>query len=77
MKTYKTIVLGATTNPNRYAYRAVEMLRQKNIEVIPIGIRKGNTEALKFTMTCHPLTTYILSHFISMQQPKKNIMIIF
>ncbi|MCH2021724.1 MAG: CoA-binding protein [Saprospiraceae bacterium] len=65
MKTYKTIVLGATTNPNRYAYRAVEMLRQKNIEVIPIGIRKGNTAGLKIHNdlppidNVHTITLYI------------------
>lgn len=41
MKNYKTVVLGATTNPQRYAYRAVEQLKSAQIEVVPVGIRKG------------------------------------
>ena len=65
MKTYKTIVLGATTNPNRYAYRAVEMLKQKNIEVIPVGIRKGTSAGLTIhndlpsVEEVHTITLYI------------------
>lgn len=43
MSAYKTVVLGATTNPQRYAYRAVDHLLSKNIEVVPVGIRKGLT----------------------------------
>ena len=41
MNNYKTIVLGATTNPTRYAYLATQRLLEKEIEVIPVGIRKG------------------------------------
>ncbi|CAA6798662.1 MAG: CoA-binding protein [uncultured Aureispira sp.] len=41
MSDYKTIVLGATTNPVRYAYLATQRLLDSNIEVIPVGIRKG------------------------------------
>ncbi len=43
MSNYKTIVLGATTNPQRYAYRAVNQLLSNKIEVVPLGIRKGQT----------------------------------
>lgn len=41
MSDYKTIVLGATTKPTRYAYLATQRLLDNNIEVIPVGIRKG------------------------------------
>lgn len=41
MKNFKTVVLGATTNPERYAYKATERLRDNGVEVIPVGIRKG------------------------------------
>jgi predicted CoA-binding protein len=34
-------VVGATDNPERYAYRAVELLQAKGIPIIPIGIKKG------------------------------------
>ena len=41
----KTIVLGASPNPERYAYEAVARLVAKVHEVIPIGIRHGKTAA--------------------------------
>ncbi len=37
----KTVVLGATTNPVRAAYAAVERMARQNLEVVPIGVRKG------------------------------------
>jgi len=37
----KTVVLGATNNPSRFAYRAVHKLQQQGHEVVPVGIRKG------------------------------------
>ena len=36
-----TLVVGATDNPERYAYRAVELLQAKGVPVVPIGIKKG------------------------------------
>ena len=35
------MVVGATDNPERYAYRAVELLQAKGVPVVPIGIKKG------------------------------------
>jgi predicted CoA-binding protein len=37
----KTVVVGATTNPSRYAYMAAERLTQQQHEIVPIGIKKG------------------------------------
>lgn len=37
----KTIIIGATTNPVRYAYLAAEMFIKKNIPFVPVGIKKG------------------------------------
>ncbi len=42
----KTVVLGATPNPSRYAYLAVQRLLSKGHEVVPIGLRKGEVEGL-------------------------------
>ncbi len=42
----KTLVLGATTNPERYAYRAVQRLLQHGHEVVPVGIRSGEIEGI-------------------------------
>lgn len=35
------MVLGATTNPERYAYIAVNRLLENDHEVVPVGIKKG------------------------------------
>lgn len=37
----KTVVIGASNNPGRYAYRATEMLQEYGHEVVPVGIKKG------------------------------------
>ena len=42
----KTLVLGASDNPDRYSYRAVHMLKNHGHEVVPVGIRKGNVAGL-------------------------------
>jgi hypothetical protein len=37
----KTVIIGATNNKARYAYRAAEMLAEYNIEFVPVGIKSG------------------------------------
>jgi predicted CoA-binding protein len=37
----KTVIIGATTDPSRYAYLAARMLTSYNHEIVPIGIKKG------------------------------------
>lgn len=37
----KTAILGATTNPSRYAYIAAGMLKEHGHQIVPIGIKKG------------------------------------
>lgn len=41
MKTKKTVVLGASDNPQRYSYLAVNRLRSHGHPVIAIGNREG------------------------------------
>jgi predicted CoA-binding protein len=38
----KTLIVGATDNPSRYAYTAAGMLADRGIDFIPIGIKKGS-----------------------------------
>ena len=38
----KTVIIGATTNPTRYAYLAAEMLQEYNQEFVPVGIKRGS-----------------------------------
>lgn len=42
----KTLVLGASDNPSRYAYRAVHSLKSHGHEVVPVGLRKGQVAGL-------------------------------
>jgi predicted CoA-binding protein len=37
----KTVIIGATTNPGRYAYLAARMLTEYNHEIVPVGIKRG------------------------------------
>jgi predicted CoA-binding protein len=41
MKTKKTVVLGASPNEDRYAYIAAQMLHERDIPFVPVGIKKG------------------------------------
>jgi predicted CoA-binding protein len=43
----KTVVLGATDNPSRYAYLAVQRLKKHGHEVVPVGLREGEVEGLR------------------------------
>jgi uncharacterized protein len=37
----KTVVLGATPDPTRFAYKAAHMLKKYGHDFIPVGIKKG------------------------------------
>ena len=37
----KTLVIGASTNPNRYSNIAIKRLRDKDLPVLALGLRKG------------------------------------
>jgi len=39
--TYKTLVLGASPKPARYAYQAVSLLEKHQIEVVAMGVKSG------------------------------------
>lgn len=36
-----TVILGATTNPSRYAYRAAHQLVRSGEHILPVGIKTG------------------------------------
>ena len=42
----KTVVLGATPNPERYAYLATSRLKRAGHEVLPVGNKKGDIEGI-------------------------------
>lgn len=37
----KTLIIGASPNPERYSYRAAHMLRRKGHDIVNVGIKKG------------------------------------
>ncbi len=63
----KTVIIGATANTRRYAYKAAERLTEANIEFVPVGIKKGSVFGIsilpiqeKPTITnVHTVTMYI------------------
>jgi len=38
----KTVIIGATPNPSRFAYLAAARLQEHDVEFVPVGIKKGN-----------------------------------
>lgn len=38
----KTVIIGATTNPARYAFTAAGMLSEYGHEIVPVGIKSGS-----------------------------------
>lgn len=59
----KTLIFGASTNPARYSYIAIERLKANNHEIEAIGGRDGEVMDIKI-QTGHPLLTDI--HTITM-----------
>lgn len=37
----RTVIIGATTNPSRYAYMAAHRLREHGHDIVNVGIKKG------------------------------------
>lgn len=55
MKTKKTLVLGASTKPDRYAFKAITMLTEKGHSVIAIGQNSGEVAGVKINTKTIPL----------------------
>jgi uncharacterized protein len=65
MENKKTVIIGATTNPARYAYLVAHKLQQQDIDFIPLGIKKGNVFGKEIILDkpileeVHTITLYI------------------
>jgi predicted CoA-binding protein len=55
MKNKKTLVLGATTKPDRYAFKAITMLTEKGHSVLAIGQNAGEVAGIKIHTKTIPL----------------------
>ena len=72
MVKFKTLVIGASINPERYAYKAVNLLVKNEIEVVPMGVKPGLVANLSIVspfivqVNIHTITLYIVA---SKQEP--------
>ncbi|SHE49757.1 hypothetical protein SAMN05444278_10299 [Psychroflexus salarius] len=44
---HTTLIIGATTNPNRYAYLALESLVKRNYPVVGVGLKEAEINGVK------------------------------
>ncbi len=44
----KTLVIGASENPERYSYKAIKALKANDHEVVAIGLRSGEVAGVPF-----------------------------
>lgn len=68
-KEKKTLVIGASDNPERYACKAVMKLMDNNYPVVAFGLRKGSINGLDIT-TEFPQATDI--HTVTLYVGPKN-----
>lgn len=60
----KTLVIGASENPERYSYKAIRALRFNNHDVVALAKRHGKVEDVEFQTSfpeeeIHTVTLYI------------------
>ena len=56
MKNKKTLVLGASLKPEKYAYKAVQSLTEKGHSVLAIGQNMGEIDGVKIRTKAIPLS---------------------
>jgi predicted CoA-binding protein len=60
-----TLIIGATPNPTRYAYRAAQMLKSKGHSIVNVGIKAGEVAGVTIEKPgsihtdVHTITLYI------------------
>lgn len=63
MKT--TLVIGASTNPDRYSYKAIQALVKNGVEVKALGLKAGHVAGIEFDTekmpydNIHTVTLYV------------------
>jgi uncharacterized protein len=50
----KTLIIGASTNPNRFAHAAAHRLKQRGHSIVQIGLRKGEVAGEPIHTTKNP-----------------------
>jgi predicted CoA-binding protein len=52
----KTLVIGASENPDRYSYKAISMLRMYGHQVVALGLKAGRVADVDFITEKEPLS---------------------
>ena len=65
----KTVVIGASTNKERYSYKAIQKLRKLNLDVCALGLNQG--EIMDVKIETNPIE-YKNIHTISIYLKAKN-----
>ena len=55
MSKKKTLVLGASTNPDRYSFMAINNLRMKGYDVVAIGKKPGRVNDVDIEVAAEPI----------------------
>ena len=61
----KTVVIGASTNPERYSYKAIQALVEQGIETFAVGLREGTVAGINILLKpendihCDTVTLYV------------------
>ncbi len=62
---FKTLVIGASTNPQRFSYLAIKSLVKHNVDVVAIGLKTGNVDGIEILVDkpvfedIHTITLYL------------------
>ena len=56
MRNKKTLVLGASTNPTRYSFMAINALVKKEQSVVALGLKEGEVAGIKIQTKQIPFT---------------------
>lgn len=57
MKNKKTLVLGASANPSRYSYLAINQLRAKGNDVVAVGRKSGKVNDVEIVTEKKPINS--------------------
>ena len=62
---YKTLVIGASTNPQRFSFLAIKSLVKHNVDVVAIGLKPGEVDGVAISVdkpmydNIHTITLYL------------------
>jgi hypothetical protein len=76
MVNYKTLVIGASPNSDRYSHQVVVRLFEAGIEVVPMGIKEGKIGNIKIVPPFTLKRAFIPFHYTFLLKNKINTQIL-